>query len=308
MKKTYKKELVIGLTVAITLLILFFGIDYLKGVNIFRPANYYYATYTNVDGLAKSAPVTVNGFKVGLVREISYEYDNPGHIRVEMSLDKELKVPRGTKAVLTTDMLGTSTIALILGHDGGTFHEVGDELIAEKASGLMDNINGSVMPAVAEMIPHIDSLLVTVTRLAGDPAIASSIQRLDVIMANLERSTILLNNAMQPAPGIMNNASATMANAREISANLAVISADLTELSAKLKTMPIDSTVSNLNRISENLLAVSAQLNNPNSSLGLLMNDPALYNNINNVAAHLDSIMVDLKRRPRHYIPPIKIF
>lgn len=77
MKTIQKKELMIGLTVLITLLILFFGIDYLKGVNVFKAANYYYASYTNVAGLAQSAPVTVNGYKVGLVREINYEYDNP---------------------------------------------------------------------------------------------------------------------------------------------------------------------------------------------------------------------------------------
>lgn len=77
MKKKYSKELVIGLSVAAMLLILIFGIDYLKGVNVFKASNYYYASYTNVAGLAQSAPVTINGYKVGLVREISYEYDNP---------------------------------------------------------------------------------------------------------------------------------------------------------------------------------------------------------------------------------------
>ena len=105
MKKLFSKEAIIGLTVLISLLIVFFGIDYLKGVNIFHPENYYYVSYTNVDGLAESAPVTVNGFKVGIVREIQYEYDNPGHVRVELSLDKSLKVPRGSKAVLVTSML-----------------------------------------------------------------------------------------------------------------------------------------------------------------------------------------------------------
>lgn len=112
MKKRFSKELIIGGLVLLALLILVFGINYLKGVNMFKPSNYYFATYTDVAGLAQSAPVTVNGFKVGLVREISYEYDNPGHIKVEMSLDRHLKLPRGTKAMLTTDMLGTSSIAL----------------------------------------------------------------------------------------------------------------------------------------------------------------------------------------------------
>ena len=75
--KKISKELIIGLSVIIALLILFFGINYLKGINLFKASNYYYASYTDVAGLAQSAPVTVNGFKVGLVREVEYEYDNP---------------------------------------------------------------------------------------------------------------------------------------------------------------------------------------------------------------------------------------
>ena len=127
MKKIFRKEVLIGLIVIIALAILFVGIDFLKGINIFKAANYYVATYENVEGLAVSAPVSVNGYKVGLVREINYEYDNPGHVKVEMSLDKNLKVPRGTQAVIKTDMLGTATIELKMGN-GDSFHNVGDEL------------------------------------------------------------------------------------------------------------------------------------------------------------------------------------
>ena len=94
--KRLPKTFVIGLCVIIALLIVIFGINYLKGINMFKGANYYYASYTNVAGLAQSAPVTINGYKVGLVREIEYEYDNPGHIKVELSLDKSLRLTKGT--------------------------------------------------------------------------------------------------------------------------------------------------------------------------------------------------------------------
>ena len=84
MKKKFSKEVVIGATVVLAMLILFFGIEYLKGINVFKAANYYYVSYTNVTGLTVSSPVNVNGFKVGLVRDIKYEYDNPGHVLVEL--------------------------------------------------------------------------------------------------------------------------------------------------------------------------------------------------------------------------------
>lgn len=307
MKPMLKKEMLIGLTVLVTLLILFFGIDYLKGVNVFRPTNYYYVTYDNVDGLAQSAPVTVNGFKVGLVRDIEYEYDNPGHIRVEISLDKQLKVPVGTRAVLTTDMLGTSTIALELAQ-GNRYHEIGDQLEATKAKGLMDGITGDVMPAISDMVPRIDSLLTAVTTLASNPALASSIGSLERVMANLETATATLNTAMRPVPRLVDNASVAMTDVRTLAANLNRISADLAEVAASVKVMPLDSTMNNIHLMSRNLLALSEQLNNPNSTLGLLMNDPSLYHNINNSAAHIDSILIDLKRQPKRYIPAIKVF
>ena len=300
MKTLFRKELMIGLTVLVMLLILFFGIDYLKGINVFHPANYYYATYENVEGLAQSAPVTVNGYKVGLVREIEYEFDNPGHIRVELSLDKQLKVPRGSRAVLTTDMLGTSTIALELA-SGDSNHEVGDRLIAVRAGGLMEGITG-------DMMPKIDSLLTAVTALASNPALANSIGSLEKVMSNLETTTTTLTSALRPRPRIVDNASATMTDVRTIAANLNRLSADLADVAAAVKVMPLDSTMNNINEMSRNLLVLSQQLNDPNSSLGLLMNDPSLYHNLNNSAAHIDSLLIDVKRQPKRYIPPIKIF
>lgn len=245
MKKKFSKELIIGGLVLLALLILVFGINYLKGVNMFKPSNYYFATYTDVAGLAQSAPVTVNGFKVGLVREISYEYDNPGHIKVEMSLDRHLKLPRGTKALLTTDMLGTSSIALEMA-PGKDFHNVGDQLIGANASGLMSSVTNDIMPSITAILPKIDSILTSMTTIVSDPALLASVQRLDKIMANIETSSAQLNTTMKAMPRIADDASGLMTD-------LKTISADLTALSAKLREMPIDSTMNSVNSIAARL-------------------------------------------------------
>ncbi len=303
MKKFFTKEVIIGITVLFSLLILFFGIDYLKGINLFKAANYYYASFTNVAGLAQSAPVTVNGFKVGLVREINYEYDNPGHIRVELSLDRELKIPKGTQAVIATDMLGTASIELRMSAHPD-YHNVGDVLEGVESSGLMDNVS-ELMPTIMSIAPHIDSLVVSLNTIAGDPALLNAVHRLDAIMANLETSTTLLNRTM---PAIVTHANGTMANVEQLSANLTQISEALAVISDDLKNMPLDSTMHNINNITANLDLATKQLNSTNSSLGLLINDPSLYHNINNSAAHIDSILIDLKRQPKRYIPSIKVF
>lgn len=307
MNKLFSREVKIGASVLIALLALVFGINYLKGVNIFKASNYYYASYTNVAGLAQSAPVTLNGYKVGLVRDVAYEYDNPGHVRVELSLDRQLRLPEGTSAAIVTDMLGTSTIELRMG-TSPNYMEVGQKLNAIEGGGLMDKVSTELMPTVMQIAPHIDSLVVALTAIAADPALTSSVKRLDVIMANLEKSTTQLDRAMGAMPAIMGNANTTMANVSEISANISQVSKALAVLSEDLKNMPLDSTLTHINNITAHLDEATEQLNSSNSSLGLLLNDPGLYNNLNNSAAHLDSILIDLKKQPKRYIPSIKIF
>lgn len=294
MKQLFRKEVLIGLIVIIALAILFVGIDFLKGVNIFKAANYYTATYTNVEGLAISAPVTVNGFKVGLVREINYEYDNPGHVKVEISLDKNLKVPKGTQAVIKSDMLGTASIELKMAANP-EFHAVGDELQGVVAKGLMDNVSNTLMPSVNSILPKIDSLLTSINTIVADPALVNSMKRLDAITANLEVATGRLSSVMAALPPVTDNV-------RGITGNLVRSTDDLSALSAKLREAPVDSIADNIAYITANLRQLSEQLNDPNSSIGKLTSDPALYNAITSTISSLDSLFVDIKKNPKRYI------
>ena len=105
MKKIFSREFVIGLCVIVALAILYFGIDYLKGINLFRPANFYTANYENVDGLAVAAPVSIDGYKVGQVREINFNYSQPGKIEVVMAVNKELMVTEVSIALIASTLL-----------------------------------------------------------------------------------------------------------------------------------------------------------------------------------------------------------
>lgn len=294
MKKIFRKEVLIGLIVLVALGVLFVGIDFLKGVNVFKAANYYYVSFTDVQGLAQSAPVTVNGFKVGLVREIAYEYDNPGHVRVELSLDRELKVPQGTKAVLATDLLGTASIALDMAKSD-SYCNVGDKLEGVVPKGMMDNVSNELLPSLSGIFPKVDTLLTSINALVGSPEIAASVKRLDAITASLESTTRQLNALMATLPPITSDI-------KNITGNFASASTALTEVTASLKEVPVDSITDNLNTLTANLRTLSAQLNDPNSTLGLLTHDPALYQNLNSTVASLDSLFVDIKKNPKRYI------
>lgn len=294
MNKSHNKEVVIGLCVILALCFLFFGIDYLKGINVFKPSNYYVVSYTDVKGLALSAPVTVNGYKVGQVRSISYEYDNPGHVLVELSLDKELRVPRDSKAVIEADMLGTASVVLKMA-DNKDYHEVGSHLIGETATGMLDNVSTDLLPAVSAIFPKVDSLLTALNAIASDPALLSAVRRLDAITANLDATMKKVNTSVNALPSVMNNVD-------ETTRNLSQLSGALAELSGDLKELPLDSTMNNIHTLSANLANMSQELNNPNSTLGLLLHDPALYNNLNASVASLDSLLIDIKKNPKRYI------
>lgn len=295
MKTKFSKEVLIGLSVLIAGLALFFGINYLKGINLFKAANYYYVSYTNVSGLAVSAPVTLNGYQVGLVREIEYEYDNPGHVRVELSLDRKLNIPVGSEAIIESDMLGTASIALKFS-ENRDFHTVGDKLVGVVSTGLMDNVKDELMPNVVVVISRIDTMLSALNTVVSDPALLQSVKRLDAITANLERSTAQLSVMMNSSvPGVVTNVN-------ELSANLNTISSDLTELSGQLKGLPIDSTMRNVYQITQNVNNLTSKLQDDNSTLGLLMNDTQLYDNMNNAVGSLDSLLIDVKKNPKRYI------
>ncbi|MCM1316693.1 MAG: MlaD family protein [Bacteroides sp.] len=293
MKKIFRKEVIIGICVLVALAILILGIDFLKGVNVFKPTNYYYASFENVEGLAVSSPVMLNGFKVGQVREMEYEFDNPGHVLVEMSLDSRLKVPQGSKAVLGTDILGTASIVLHLSKSA-TDHSVGDRLIGENSSSLLASA-GDMLPAVQQIFPKIDTLLTNLNAVVADPALTASVKRLDAISANLQTTTQRLAAATAQLGPIA-------ADVKQITGNTSNITSDLAELSGQMKNLPLDSLVADLQTTTANLRALSDELGKPNSTLGRLINDPSLYDNLNTTISSLDSLFVDIKKNPKRYI------
>lgn len=298
MKKIFKKEVVIGLCAIAAFVILFFGINWLKGVNIFRPSNNYYVSYPDIEGLAVNNSVMSNGFKIGEVSEIAYDYEHPGLIKVELSLDKRMRLPAGTKAVLTPGLIGSPSIVLELG-DGATLSP-GATLDPVSEPSVLQSVGSTLKPAAESILPKIDTLLTNINRIAGDSALLSSVRRLDQITADLQRTTGNL-------AAITSQAQPAVRNLTEVSANAVTISGNLAQLSGSINDMPLDSLAANLEETTANLRLLSEELNNPNSSLGLLIHDPELYNNLNNTVLSMDSLLLDIKANPKRYIN-IKVF
>lgn len=295
MQNNTRKLVQIGFLAIAALLLLIVGINFLKGKNLFKPINDYYVVYDDVTGLDVSSPVTANGFKVGQVSEITYLYDNPGHVKVEMELDGQFKVPEGTVAELGSDLLGTATITLKWPAESDKYISSGATLPGVKNGGLMDNVNKDLLPGIVGMIPKIDSMLVVVTNLVSDPALTNSLKRLDDITGNLSTVSANLAKASKPLPGMVTSANDMVGNLNRMTANL-------DSLSNELKQLPLNETMANVTSVTENLLEVTNQLKQKDSSLGMLLNDPELYNSLNNAVASLDSLITDIKAQPKRYL------
>lgn len=295
MKRIFTKEVIIGLCVAVAILILCFGIEFLKGINVFKPANFYYAEYENVEGLEVAAPVTIDGYKVGQVREINFNYEGPGKIQVLLALNKQLLVPEDSEALIGSTLLSGSYIEIKRGKSSEML-PVGSVIQSGVTPDLMSSLSNDIIPKVESVVPKVDTLLVNVNKLVTDPALEASLQNLELITANLHSTSGNLDLIMRrQVPTILNGANATMTRLDSISANLEI-------LSATLKSLPLDQTVSNVNGLTANLQEFSANLNNPHSTLGELTQDSELYDRLNRLTADIDSLIIDIKKNPKRYI------
>lgn len=302
MKKLAKKEISIGLSVIVAIVIIIFGIEFLKGINLFRPANFYLAFYDNVDGLDISAPVKVNGYKVGQVREINFNYEKPGKTEVVLALNNHLKIPVDSKAIIKSSLMGEAYIEINVGASKEMI-PIGGDIPTHQGGGLLDGLSETLMPKITNTLTVVDSLVSNLNLIVSDPAIARSVVNLEGISNNILTASkgldVLMNRQM---PGIMNNTSGIISDFSRVMYRVDTISGNLVLLTKELNRMPIAQTVEGLNATVSNLENFSSQLKNQNSTLGKLMNDPELYNRINNVAASVDSLIVDIKRNPKRYI------
>lgn len=286
----------------VAILILIFGIDFLKGINLFRPANFYLAFYDNVDGLEVSAPVKVNGYKVGQVREINFDYQKPGKSEVVLALNRNLHLPIDSKAVISATLMGEGYIEIDVGKSTEMI-PVGGEVPTAHGGGILSGLSDGLMPKVTRTLEVVDTLLLNLNTVVADPSLRQAVGNLDGISNNVLAASQGLNALMHnQVPRLMNGANGIVGSFDGVMLKVDTISTNLALLSRQLVEMPLTQTVEGLNATVHNLEGFSAQLRNQNSTLGLLMNDPELYNRLNNVAASVDSLIVDIKRNPKRYI------
>lgn len=289
--KFFNKEVKIAIVAICGLVILFFGMNFLKGLNLFSSANKYMISFKDISGLASSSPIYADGYKVGVVKNIIYDYNNTGGTMVEAEIDEKLRIPKGSSAEIVSDMLGNVKVNLLLANNPRERVIPGETIqggINDGALGQMKNM----IPTVMQILPKIDSIVTSVNLLLANPAIASSLQNVETVTGNLTVTTRRLNSLLasleSSVPGMVTRTDSILHNANTLAKNLNQI--DVAGTVAR-----VDETLDNVEKFTE-------QLNNNQGTLGLLMRDPSLYNNLNSTMRSADSLLIDLKAHPKRYV------
>lgn len=283
------KEVKLGIIGILALLILFFGIKYLKGINLFHPANYYYVEYSNIQGLPGSSPVFANGYKIGTVSDIEYDYNKPNSIIVKVDIDKKMKIPKGTTGELVTEMLGTVKMNLILANGKNGFYSPGDTLKGEVNTGLIGVAQNELIPQFNSLLPKIDSIFISINKLLNDKSLNQTLNNTAEITANLKYTTAELNRLMEN-------------DLPRITGRLITITDNFSSISTQLKDINYVETFSKVDSTLANVQNLTSKLSSKDNTIGLLLNDPTLYNNLSNTSKSAGDLMEDLKANPKRYV------
>lgn len=283
------KEVKIGISGVIALFLVVFGINYLKGINMFKPTNYFYVKYSNILGLTKSSTVFADGFRLGLVRDIHYDYMHPGNVIVEIQLDSEMKIPKGTYAELSTEMLGGVNMNLILPSHHSQYYVPGDTIPGKARPGLMDHVSADMMPQVEAMLPKIDSILIAINALLANPHITGSLQEFNRTSENLTAVT-------------QNLKIFTGRDLPQLAQTMNRIGGNLEQFTGDLNKLELDRTLESVNTTLANVQDMTEKLNQRDNTLGLLLNDDSLYVNLNKTAVNASVLLEDLKAHPKRYV------
>ena len=285
------KEIKIALVAIVGILVMYFGINFLKGMNLFSTNNTYFITFDDIQGLGASTPIYADGYKVGTVDGLEYDYKENGPIKVKVDINKDLRIPQGSKAEIVKDLMGNLQVNLLLANNPRERVEPGGIIPGAVNGGMMDKA-ANLIPVVEKMLPKLDSILTSVNALLADPALAASLHNVETITSNLTVSTRELNTLMaglnKQVPGMIGKANGVLDNTNRLTANLA--------------SLDVQGTLNKVNQTLESAHQFTEKLNSNQGSLGLLMNDTRLYDNLTSTMSHADSLVIDLKAHPKRYV------
>lgn len=287
--KFFTKEVKIAIVAIVGLVVLFFGMQFLKGLTFFDTDNNYYISFDDVTGLAESSPIYAKGYKVGVVKKIDFDY-NTRSLKAMVTLNHDMRIPKGTTAEIAKDLLGNVSVNLYLAN-GNEYLQPHDVIPGRMQVGIMNKVE-DLMPAIEKIVPKLDSIMDNLNLLLSDPSIARSLHNIEGVTANLtttsQQLNVLVGGLNRSIPGVIGKANGVLDNTQRLTSNLAAVD--------------VAGTMAQVNQTLSNVQEVTDKINHNKGTLGLLMNDPSLYNNLTSTMRNADSLVVNLRQHPKRYV------
>ncbi|MBN9303478.1 MlaD family protein, partial [Dysgonomonas mossii] len=269
------KEVKIGMAFVIAIFILYYGISFLKGINLFRPSNSYMVVFDDVAGLTQATPVTLNGYPIGLVSSMKLDTEHGNRIITYLDMNKGVQLPKGSQMILDVSMLGSATIIVKESDNKTEFISPSDTIIGIRNKGMLDAAGGMI-PQIQNLMPKIDSILTGINVLVNNPALSQSLSDVNQITGDLAKTTKQLNVMM----------AALNKDVPTITGNLSQASTDFATMSKQFNQIDLASTYKSVDATVKSLENLSAKMNSKDGSIGLLLNDRQLYDSIVNTMSN----------------------
>jgi phospholipid/cholesterol/gamma-HCH transport system substrate-binding protein len=294
----FYKESKIGLIIAIAIAMVIWGLNFLKGRNIFTSSSQYYAVFDNVGGLKKSSTVSTNGYTIGLVSDIFFQKNNVNKIVVEILVEKQFKIPKNTVVeIYGTDLMGSKAVNLLLG-DSTVYASENDTLLSRFEGDLNTLVSKKLMPLkdkAENLIVSIDSVITSI-RKTLTPETQQNIRH---AIAALEG---LIITEKQKISSILDNFESISKNFENSNQSITNLATNLSSISDSLAAANLKKTIEKANSAMTQADEILTKINSGKGSFGLLVNNDSLYLNLNRTIQDLDTLLVDLNKHPKRYV------
>ena len=285
-------EVRVAIAAVIAIILLFFGIKFLKGIDVFKSTHTYYVVFSDITGLSKSNPVYANGYAVGNVKDITYNYNSPGNVVVEVELSKAMQIPKGTSAELVSSMLGSVNMNLVFSPNPLEHLNAGDTIYGKVHEGALEKVE-AMIPVFEKMMPKLDSILTSLNTLLADPSISSTLHNVNDISANLKLTTAQINSLLY------NDIPRLSKRMDKIGENTEILTRNLGQLDISSTLESVNKTIDNVNSLANTM---NTKINGKDNSLGLLLNDRGVYDRLYDTMNSANNLLIDLKDHPKRYV------
>lgn len=299
------KYIKLGALILCCIAIIVWGVNYLKGIDIFKSSTTYYAKYYKVEGLVKSSSIFINGFQVGLVQGVEFSDANDGSFVVELEVQGDFKIPHGSKAILaSSDLLGTKAIKLML-QPNSAYYQEGDTLPSSIDNDMLELLGNEVMPIkdkAERLITSLDSTMYALNATLNSETqenLRQSIKHFNTTMQNMEGISGQLNSVLQAQRGGLHD---IISNIDTLTTALALSSGDINHITNKLSSLADSLSESNIKANLDGIATILAKIENGEGTIGSLVNDNALYENLDEMTASLNQILLDFQHNPSKYL------